>query len=314
MTTRKCTTFPYSSAPVSYPLPIPAPHFALTGSSARKLRHGGANLLAGRAFVKHLYPLTFEELGAHFDLMEILNFGSLPKIFSLKTTEDKEDFLTAYGLMYLKEEVWAEHLVHQLDPFRKFLEVAAQTNSQIINYAKTSRDVNANEKTVKKYYQILEDTLVGFLLEPYHQSVRKRQTQSPKFYFFDTGVKKALERSLRQSIIPSTYAFGQAFEHLIVAEVHRLNDYKKRDFRFSYIQTKDAGEIDLVIERPGDATVLVEIKSAQKTDEHDTRYLRSLLPDMKNSIGHCWSLDPHERTTDKVNYLPWQKGIKEIGL
>lgn len=290
------------------------PLFALTGSSARKLRHGAANLLAGRAFLRHLFPLTHRELGERFDLEEALNYGALPKVFGLDAADSKQDFLESYGLTYLKEEVWAEHLIQDLDPFRKFLEIAAQTNGMLVNFAKIGRDVNAHEKTVKKYFQILEDTLLGFFLEPYHRSVRKRQHQSPKFFLFDLGVKRALERSLRQAVIPQTYAYGRAFEHFLVAEALRLNDYGKKDFRFSYFLTKDGGEVDLIVERPGRPLALVEIKANDKTTDEDTHYLRSILPDMRPCEAFCLSRDPHERTLDGVHHLPWTKGLAELGL
>jgi predicted AAA+ superfamily ATPase len=291
-----------------------SPKFALTGSSARKLRHGGANLLAGRAFVRNLYPLTHRELGEDFELDRILAYGSLPKVFSCSDDTEREDFLTSYGLTYLNEEVWAEHLIQDLDPFRKFLEIAAQSNGKVVNFANIARDVGAHEKTVKKYFQILEDTLLGFFLEPYHRSLRKRQISSPKFFLFDTGVKRALERTLRQELVPSTAVFGSAFEHLVISEAIRLNDYNQRDFKFSYFLSKDGGEIDLVIDRPGRPTALVEIKSSHRTDEFKTRYLRSLAPSLEQSESFCLSLDPHERTQDGVNYLPWQKGLVELGL
>lgn len=290
------------------------PKFALTGSSARKLRHGGANLLAGRAFVRNLYPLTHRELGDDFELDRILAYGSLPKIFSCGDDAERADFLTSYGLTYLNEEVWAEHLIQDLDPFRKFLEIAAQSNGKVVNFANIARDVNAHEKTIKKYFQILEDTLIGFYLEPYHRSLRKRQISSPKFFLFDTGVKRALERTLRQELVPSTAIFGSAFEHLVISEAIRLNDYNQKDFKFSYFLSKDGGEIDLVIDRPGQPTALVEIKSSQRTDEFKTRYLRSLAPSLDKSESFCLSLDPHERIQDGVNYLPWQKGLVELGL
>ncbi|MEY4629968.1 MAG: hypothetical protein RIQ81_88 [Pseudomonadota bacterium] len=290
------------------------PKFALTGSSARKLRHGRANLLAGRAFVRNLYPLTHRELGEDFELNRILAYGALPKIFSCSDDAERADFLTSYGLTYLNEEVWAEHLIQDLDPFRKFLEIAAQSNGKVVNFANIARDVNAHEKTVKKYFQILEDTLLGFYLEPYHRSLRKRQISSPKFFLFDTGVKRALERTLRQELVPSTAIFGAAFEHLVISEAVRLNDYNQKDFKFSYFLSKDGGEIDLVIDRPGQPTALVEIKSSQRTDEFKTRYLRSLAPSLDKSESFCLSLDPHERIQDGVNYLPWQKGLVELGL
>ncbi len=291
-----------------------APQFALTGSSARKLKHGGANLLAGRAFVNSLHPLTLLEYGNDVDLDFVLNWGSLPKIFSFTNDNERQEFLRAYGLTYLKEEVWAEHLVQELEPFRKFLEVSAQTNSEIINYSKIARDVNVHENTVKKYFQILEDTWLGFLLEPYSKSVRKRLRKNSKFYFFDLGVKRALERTLGQSIIENTYAYGKAFEHFIILECFRLNEYFKKDFSFSYLRTKDDAEIDLIVDRPGQLTIIAEIKSSAIAQESDIRTLKAFNTDIPNSKAILISRDPHEQIIDGIHFLHWKKAINEIML
>ena len=292
----------------------PAPKFALTGSSARKLRHGGANLLAGRAFVFHLHPLTAAELGAAFNLESVLNWGALPEVFQFTTDEERREYLSAYGRAYLREEVWNEHLVAKLDPFRTFLEVAAQASGQPLNRAAVARDVGVDDKTVAKYFQILEDTLLGFSLEPFSRSVRKRQTQAGKFYFFDLGVQRSLERSLRQTIVPGTFAYGRAFEHFLVTEMVRLNDALRLDYRFSYLRTKDGVEIDVVIERPGLPTALVEIKSATRTTAGDSRRLRPFLADIPGSTGFCLSLDPTRRLVDGVLHVPWQEGLEVLGL
>lgn len=288
--------------------------FALTGSSARKLKRGAANLLAGRAFVNYLFPLTHLELGGQFDCVAALRWGTLPKVVQLPSDEGKTAFLRAYALTYLKEEVWGEQIIRRIDPFRKFLEVAAQTNGQIVNYTNIARDVGVDTKTVQSYFTILEDTLIGFLLEPYHRSVRKRQRQNPKFYFFDCGVKRALDRTLGQSLPPRTYGFGQAFEHLVLLEAHRLNTYFQRDYRFGYLQTKDGAEIDLLIERPGKPLALVEIKSAEQVDERSTRSLEHFLPAFKGAEAYCLSLDPRPKRIGAVAALPWQEGLATIGL
>jgi predicted AAA+ superfamily ATPase len=291
-----------------------SPKFALTGSSARKLRHGGANLLAGRAFVQNLHPLTFLELGDSFDLDSTLNWGSLPEIFQLQDDGQRRDYLTSYGRTYLREEVWNEHLVHKLEPFRQFLEVAAQASGQPVNASAIARDVGVDDKTVRKYFQILEDTLLGFFLEPFSRSVRKRQLQASKFYFFDLGVQRSLERSLRQHIVPGTFAFGRAFEHFIVLEMIRLNDTFRLDHRFSHLRTKDGVEIDLVVERPGEPPALVEIKSSNRTTRHDSRHLLPFLADIPGAVGYCISLDPLEREIDGIRHLPWRKAFQELGL
>lgn len=164
----------------------------MTGSSARQLRRGGANLLAGRAFVYYLHSLSCFELQDEFDLEKALQWGTLPRTFSLDESIEKNEFLRSYADTYLKEEIWNEQVIRKLHPFRCFLEVAAQCNGKIINYANISRDVGVDDKTIKEYFLILEDTMIGFFLEPFHNSFRKRLVEKPKFYFFDPGVVRAL--------------------------------------------------------------------------------------------------------------------------
>lgn len=288
--------------------------FALTGSSARKLKRGSANLLAGRAFINYLFPLTHVEYGNQFDLVHALQWGTLPKISQLQTDEEKAAYLRAYAQTYLREEVWSEQFVRKLDPFRRFLEISAQANGEIVNYTNIARDVGADVKTVQSYFEILADTLLGFFLEPYHTSIRKQQRLSPKFYYFDIGVKRALERALNVPLARHTYAFGRAFEHFVVAEIYRLNTYYARDYRLSYLRTKDQVEIDLVIERPGGKTVLIEIKSKDRVDDRDTRTLEHFLKDFKNAEALVLSNDPREKKIGNVFALPWARGIREIGL
>jgi predicted AAA+ superfamily ATPase len=291
-------------------------NFALTGSSARKLKRGQANLLAGRAFVYHLFPLTFLELGNQFKLIEVLSWGSLPKLFSLPV-EDKKKFLKAYVLTYIKEEILVEQLVRKIDPFRKFLDVAAQCNGEIVNFSKIGREANIDSKSVERYFQILNDTLISFFLDAHSESVRKKQIQSPKFYFFDLGVVRALTQSLSVELRPQSYAYGKSFEHLVILEIYRLNSYLDSDFTLSYLKTKDGVEIDLVISRPGRPKVLVEIKSASKVNEDSYRALHSFKNDFKSGVFCILCLEPSERVVEmddgfKIHVYPWQSGIKFI--
>jgi len=288
--------------------------FALTGSSARRLKRGGANLLAGRAWLNHLYPLTHAELGGRFDLDEALRWGTLPRVTQLKAAAEKREFLRAYALAYLKEEVWGEHLIRRLDPFRKFLEVAAEANGRIVNYTGIGQDVGVDTKTVQSYFEILEDTLLAVTLPPYSRSLRRRQRKNPKFYFFDTGVASALVGRPGPPLAPGTEAYGRAFEHFLILEAWRQNDYRRRDFRFSYLRTKDDAEIDLVIERPGAPTALVEIKSTAEVRERDVRALRRFKEDFKSAEAFCLSRDPHRKKIGGVMALPWKDGLRELGL
>lgn len=288
--------------------------FALTGSSARKLRRGAANLLAGRAFVFHLFPLTHLEMGEKFNLTQALHWGTLPKIFHFQDTQEKIRYLRTYTQTYLKEEIVAEQVIRKLDPFCQFLEIAAQQNGEIINFSNIARDVGVDTVTVQSYFQILEDTLVGYLLRPYHRSIRKRQRANPKFHFFDLGIKRSLENTLAINLKEGSSTYGKAFEHFIIIEIMRLNQYYEKDYKLSYLRTKDDAEIDLILERPGLPTALVEIKSSERVDERDTRTLEHFQKDFPAATMLCLSRDPMRKKIGSVTCLPWQEGLVELGL
>lgn len=287
--------------------------FALTGSSSRKLKRGKANLLAGRAFTRILHPLTHRELGSVFDLHSVLKWGSLPRIFSLSEC-DRFDFLKAYAQTYLKEEIQAEQLIRKIPPFRNFLEVCAQTAGQIVNHSKIARDIASDPVSVHGYFEILEETYFGFLLKPYHRSIRKRQRTNPKFYFFDSGIQRALARTLKIPLDPRTTEFGLLFEQFLICEINRLQDYAQMDWELSYLRTKDDAEIDLIIDRPGSKSALVEIKSSSKITPEALKHLLSLKKEFTHPECFCLSLDPVERVIDGISCLPWNKGIQELGL
>ena len=288
--------------------------FVLTGSSGRKLRRGASNLLAGRAFVYNLYPLTVPEPQDAFVLDDALHWGTMPRIYSLADREEKQAYLRAYALTYLKEEIVAEQIVRRLDPFREFLEVAAQSNGTIINYANIARDVGADPKTVMSYFGILEDTLVGSHLPAYHRSVRKQQRTSPKFYYFDIGVKRSLERTLEVPLRAGTYEFGKAFEHFVITQILHLSRYRYPDWRLSYLQTGAGVEVDLVIERPGMPVALIEIKSTDRIDERDTRALAGFQGDFDRPLALCISRDSSRMKIDGVLCLHWRAALQELGL
>jgi len=287
-------------------------YFIMSGSSAKKLKRDGANLLAGRAFVYHLYPLSFVELGDRFNLDHALHWGTLPEILDCEDIDDKKTFLMSYAHTYLKEEIAAEQFVRDLMPFRRFLEVAAQCNGQIINYANLARDIHADDKTVKAWFSLLEDTLIGYMLEPYHGSLRKRVHQKPKFYFFDTGIVRALARHLDIPLLPSTSAYGHAFEHFIINECMRLASYYKKEYQFSYVRTVTDLEIDLVIERPGQATLLIEIKSTGEVMKPMLKALGLLKHEFAGAEALCLSNDPYAKRFDDILVLPWKQGLEYI--
>ena len=287
--------------------------FALTGSSARKLKKYGTNLLAGRAFINIMFPFLYSELREQFNLKHFLLFGGLPKIYSFDSDLRKQEFLRSYAQTYLKEEIWAEHIIRNLDLFRKFLELAAQSNGEIINFSKIAKQIGTTTATVQSYFDILEETLVGFFLESYTTSVRKRIVASPKFYFFDTGVKRALDRTIANDVGESTYEYGKLFETFILTQIRALISYSRKDYTLHYIKTKDGAEIDLVIDRPGKNLMLIEIKSSKMVLETELKNLKNYSKDLLGE-AFCVCQESQARKVDGVLVIPWQQFLDSFLL
>jgi predicted AAA+ superfamily ATPase len=220
--------------------------------------------------------------------------------------------LQAYTHTYLKEEVWLEQLIKKIEPFRRFLEVSAQCNGKIINYSNIARNVGVDDKTVAEYFLILEDTLLGFFLEPFQHSFRKRLSQKPKFYYIDTGIARALTRLLSIPLTPSTSSYGEAFENFIIVECMKLSSYANNEFRFSYLKTKDDSEVDLIVERPGKPLLMIEIKSASHVAEDDLRSFISLTNDFGECEAVCFSRDEHRKSYQHITVYPWKEGIQKF--
>lgn len=288
--------------------------FILTGSSARKLKRGTANLLAGRAFEFFVHPLSYFELKNLFQLENCLHYGLLPKLYSeeLASNSDKERYLYSYVSTYLKEEILQEQIVRRLDPFQRFLEVAAQSNGKILNYARIARDAGIDPKQVERYFPILTETLIGIFLEPYDRSIRKRQTQKAKFYFFDIGVARTLANRVSVAPIPSTFEYGELFEQFVILEFLKLNHYFEKRFRFSYFRNKDSSEIDLIVEKPGGEHLLIEIKSTSKTDDNEVRRLARFKSEFKKPTLYYLSLDQEPKVEATVHCLHWTDGLRRI--
>jgi uncharacterized protein len=246
--------------------------FVLTGSSARKLRRGGANLLAGRAVSLRLHPLVVEEHGDTFDLERALRIGALPAVVASDDSEARTR-LRDYAETYLREEILAESLVRNLGGFARFLDVAAAQCGELLHVAAVSRDAGVSVRTVSDYYQILEDTLLGFRLDAYRRSTRKRLVAHPKFYLFDTGVTNALNRRLTSDLDPVTR--GRLFEQWVVLECRRLIDYASSEVQLFFWRTNHGTEVDLVVEKHGRLLGAVEIKSSRRVSGADLGGLRS---------------------------------------
>ena len=286
--------------------------FILTGSSSRKLKQKGTNLLAGRAWVYNLYPFSSFEMGKKFNLKKALEWGSLPEAILAKDKESAREYLKAYVGTYLEKEIQQEQWVRKLQPFRRFLSIAAQMNGKMINKSKIARDIGVDDVTVANYFEILEDTLLGISLPAFHFSIRKAQKQADKFYFIDTGIKRALEKTLTIKLLPQTSAYGDAFEHWFLMEVIKNASYQRKDWTYSYLRTKDNLEIDLIIQQPK-TLLFIEIKSKDRVSIEDTKALSSLSKDI-DPKAKKWlvSRDPLEREFNSVRALPWQQALKEL--
>ena len=285
--------------------------FALTGSSIRKLKYGSANLLAGRAFLYKMFPLTSIELKNKFALDQILQFGSLPEMINLKSKKDKIRYLNAYVHTYLKEEIVSEQIIRNIEPFRHFLEVAGQCNGTILNYSKIAREAGINYKNSQRYFEILEDTLLGFHLPAFSMSIRKQQNKAPKFYLFDLGMARALAGLLDVQVQPSTYSFGSCFEHFIIAEIYRLNEYFECRYKLSYFQSKDGLEVDLILQK-GYEKIFIEIKSKKRVLSNDLKNLKLIKKDISKAKYFLFSLDKTTRKEDGIFIVHWQEGLKRI--
>jgi predicted AAA+ superfamily ATPase len=287
--------------------------FVLTGSSARRLKQIGTNLLAGRALVYHLFPLTSVEIGETFDLQRALELGLLPDCYLADSEQLAVEILRAYILNYVEKEVQIEQWVRKIEPFRNFISIAAQMNGKIINRSAIARDVGVDDTTVADYYEILEDTLLGITLPAYHRSTRKRQRKGNKFFLIDPGVKRALDRTLVSRLVQGTSAYGEAFEHFIFLELYKLASYARKDWRFFYYQTREGYEVDLVIERPGQPLLLIELKSKSKVTADDCAVIERIGPEIDPTAERILlSQDRTSQKFGKTSVMYWQDFLRSM--
>lgn len=238
--------------------------FILCGSSARKLKRKGHNTLGGRALPVYLYPLVSAEI-PDFDLDRAVNFGMLPSYYLAQNPRRR---MAAYIDVYLKEEIKEEALVRNLDAFQRFLEIAALTDGEMVNMNNIAQDCGVHATTVNAYFDILEDTLIGYRIPAFTKVMKRRLVQAPRFYFFDVGVTNYLLH--RKDLVRGSTDYGHAFEHLVIQELIAYLHYTHSEERLTYWHTYTGLEVDAVI---GDARVAIEIKSAE---EVQTRHLKGL--------------------------------------
>lgn len=271
--------------------------FILCGSSARKLRHGAANLLGGRAWQFELFPFTTAELD-EYDILRIVNHGLIPKHY-LETNPKRS--LTSYIYDYIEEEINAEALTRNVPAFAKFLEAVAFTHGELINYANIGRDCGVSPKTVREYYQILEDTLLGHTLEPWKKSKNRRLIETAKFYLFDVGIVKTLKGL--QIIQKKTSEFGNAFEHFLIEEIRAYLSYKEKNLPMSFWRTSTGLEVDLIL---GQLDAALEFKAKEKVDLKDLKGMKALLEDQKVKKAFVVSLEKSKRKVGDILILPWK--------
>jgi len=285
--------------------------FMMTGSSARKLRRISTNLLGGRALTLHLHALTSEELREKFILEDALHFGSLPKIYLEQNKQNKIHLLKSYVETYLTEEIQQEAVTRNVPLFSRFLELAGFENGNILNFSNIAREIGVRSNTIKDYFQILEDTLIGFFIFPYERSHRKRLVSHPKFYFFDCGIVTALQRRLSESAPPGSPPYGNAFEHFILLEIKRLLDYRQREAKMSFFRTTDGAEVDIILEK--DQRIwAIEVKSSTSPRIEALQGLRSFISDHSYDRVICVCQTPRPYVVGKIEFLPWQEFLKEI--
>jgi len=277
--------------------------FILSGSSPRKILRGGFNLLGGRALRYELYPLISVEI-PDFDLIRALNHGLLPRHYD---SANPRKLLSSYIGSYLQDEIVAEARIRNVHTFSRFLEVAALTNGEMINYTNIASDCGISAKTIKEYFQILEDTLIGRHLPSFQKRPKRRVITAPKFYMFDIGITNYLLN--RTKIEKGTELFGKAFEHFIYQEIYAHSRYSDVNYPMYYWRTASQIEIDFVL---GDHEVAIEVKA---TDQATVRHLKGLKAfaeeyDVKKLI--LVSNDPLPRLVDDIEILPWKIFLERL--
>ena len=277
--------------------------FLLCGSSARKLRRCGANLLGGRAIKEVLYPLVSAEI-PDFDILKAVNHGLLPQHYLSSNPRKK---LQAYIGNYLLQEIQEEALLRNLRTFARFLDVAALTNGEMVNFTNIASDCGISSPTVKEYFSILEETMFGYFVPSFAKTVKRRVLQAPKFYLFDVGVANYLTK--RKSLQPGSLDFGKAFEHLMIHELTAFLSYSFSEESLSYWRTTNGYEVDVVL---GDAQVAIEIKSCEEVQSRHLKGLKAFSEEYPQARLIAVSLDPNPRRMNGVEIYPVADFLKKL--
>lgn len=277
--------------------------FLLTGSSARKLKRGGSNLLGGRAWESRLYALTSQELGSQFDLTTYLNRGGLPHIYFSKFPDEE---LKNYAQLYVREEIQAEAVVKRLDHFVRFLDSSALTNGQELNFEAVGNDAGVPSRTVASYYEILEDTLLGFQLAPFLRTKQRKAIKRSRFYFFDVGVAGALAK--RGVVREKSELFGNAFEHFMIQEVRAYLSYTHKEEPLSYWRSTSQMEVDLLV----GTQVALEFKGTERLGSSDKKGLKAIQEENLFKELYIVSLDKLNRSHEGIQSLYWKDFLTRL--
>jgi predicted AAA+ superfamily ATPase len=268
--------------------------FILSGSSARKLKRSGANTLGGRAIPETLYPLVWPEV-TDFQIDRAVQNGMIPRHYMV---EDATKRLSGYVKVYLDEEIREEGEVRELDAFERFMEVAAISDGEMLNYSNIASDCGVSAKTVKSYFQILYDTLIGYEIPAFRKEIKRKIVQAPRFYYFDVGLANYLMG--RHSLKRGTDDYGHAFEHYVMQEIIAYKGYNDKRDVISYWHTYDKKEVDVII---GDAKVAIEIKSTEHVETKHKKGLKAFEEEHPECRLILVSLDPITRKSGNVELI-----------
>lgn len=281
--------------------------FALCGSSARKVKQGQANLLGGRALKYELFGFSAFELGLKFDILQIVNQGYLPKHY-LSSSPKAKELWNAYIGDYLKEEIAAEAIVRNLPVFSEFLRAAAFSDTEVVNFSNIARECGISSKTIKEYFQILEDTMIGKLIPAYRENPKRKMILAPKFYYRDIGIVNSLLK--RENIQFKSELFGKAFENWVYHELCCYNSYRRRFLNISYWRlASGAAEVDFIINAMDCA---IEVKGTDKIKKDELKGLRELIKDQPSVKRRMIVslVDASRLTDDGIEILSYQDFIK----
>lgn len=276
--------------------------FLLTGSSARTLKKQGVNLLAGRAWQAHLFPLTSCEIPS-FNLARYLRYGGLPAVY---LSDYPEEELNAYVHTYLREEIQAESLIRKIPAFTRFLYVAALSSGKMLNFNELSSDTGIPTSTIREYYHILEDTFIGFMVPGWTKSIKRKAIAKAKFYLFDIGVRNTLAQI--KEIPPKTDVFGQAFEHFIALEIRAWLDYSRTNQQLSYWCSTHGAEVDFII---GD-DIAVEVKATNQIHDKHLKNLSLLSEERICRKYYIVSFDKINRKKEMIHIIYWEDFLQML--